>query len=250
MMDLTGKQNALEEKEELQRVTDHWHHKVKKKISWMYGMNHKLKDNLALVQKYKKYIIADEEERAGLYQNLGNLLSKEEMLEDKMWKTTQKGRKVNTINIKQKFKDSELEESNFNAMQEVLKQYPELSSKSTYKNLQNSIKEKEKEIKITKKKHSRAVSEVLRELSYWPRNISEGEDFVKRFNKELKKAKEKLNGMRYFKSVFYRISSEREKRRVNINTDYYKMDEMENTIKIFKEEVKKSKKQDLEEMDY
>ncbi len=250
MIDLTGKQDAIETKTNLQNVTDHWHHKVKKKVDWMYGMNHKLKDNLALVQKYKKDIVADEEERASLYQNLGNLLSKEEMLEDKMWKTTQKGRKVKTINIKQKFKDSELEEANFNAMQEVLKQYPELGSKSTYKNLQYSIKEKEKEIKVTKKKYNRAVSEVLRELSFWPRNISEGEDFVKRFKEELKKAKEKLEGMRFVKSIFYRISSEREKRRVSINTDYYKINEMENTIKILKEEVKKSNKKDLEEMDY
>lgn len=66
----------------------------------------------------------------------------------------------------------------------------------------------------------------------------------------MKEAKEKLSKMRYLKSIAYKLSSEREKMKVNIHTLYHRIEEMENTIKQFREEVAKAKRQDLEEMEY
>jgi predicted RNase H-like nuclease (RuvC/YqgF family) len=78
----------------------------------------------------------------------------------------------------------------------------------------------------------------------------EAEDLIKRFKKELKEYQERLDKMRYNKSVFYKLTSEREKLKVNIHTLYYRLEEKENTVKQLKDEVAKAKKQDLEEMDY
>jgi len=247
---ITGKGNAIVIKEEYQKALDYAHNKVKDKVKWLYSMNHKLKDNLALIQKYKKDIVVDQEEREDLYKTLNNLLLKETNFEKEMLKTSQKGKKKTKVTIKPKIKDSDIDDFRINAMQEYLDKYPEYASKSSFKNILEKITEIEKGIKDTKKKYNRAVSEVLRELSYWPRNIMEAEDLVKRFKDQLNEGKEKLRNMRYLKSIAYKLASEREKIRVNIHTLYYRIEEMENTIKKFKEEVNKAKRQDLEEMDY
>ncbi|MEA3414160.1 MAG: LemA family protein [Nanoarchaeota archaeon] len=213
-------------------------------------MNHKLKYNLALVQKYKKDIVADEDEKLELYATLNNLLVKETDFEKEMLKESKKGKKNTNVTIKPKIKDSDVDDFRINAVQEYLDKYPEYASKSSFKKILDKISETEKGIKDTKKKYNKAVSEVLRELAYWPRNLMEAEDLVKRFKEQLKEAKEKLGKMRYLKGIAYKLANEKEKMKVNIHTLYYKMDEMENTIKQFKSEVTKAKRQDLEEMDY
>jgi len=80
--------------------------------------------------------------------------------------------------------------------------------------------------------------------------LIEIEDLIKRFKSQMKEAIEKLGKMRYLKSIAYRLASEKEKRKVRIHTLYYRMEEMENSVKQFRLEVSKAKRQDLEEMDY
>ncbi len=63
MVDVTGKKDAIAIKEVYQETLNQAYGRITDKIKWLYGMNHKLKDNLAAVQKYKKDIVADEEER-------------------------------------------------------------------------------------------------------------------------------------------------------------------------------------------
>lgn len=237
-------------KKEYQEALDHAHDRLRKKVKWLYGMNHKLKDNLAAVQKYKKDISADEEERNELYRSLNNLMVKETDFEKEMMRLSKKGKGKTSVTIKPNIKDSDIDELKINAMQDYLDKYPEYASKSSFKKILEKISEIEKGIKITKKKYNRAVSEVLKELSYWPRNIMEAEDLVKRFKGTLKEGTNKLKNMRYLKSKLYKISSEKEKMKVNIHTLYYRLEESENTIKKLKEEVGKAKRQDLEEMDY
>jgi len=248
MVDITGKKDAIGIKERYQSALNQFHGAIKTKVDWLYGMNHKLKDNLSLVQKYKKDIVADEEEKSGLYATLNNLLVKETNFEKEMLKTSQGGKKGTKVIVKPKIKDSEVDNFRINAVQEYLDKYPEYASKSSFRKILDKITEIEKGIKITKKKYNRAVSEVRRELSYWPRNLMEAEDKIERFRATLKEGKEKLKNMRYFKSIAYKLSSQREKVKVNLDVLYYKVDEYEKTIKKLKEEVKEAKKQDLEEM--
>jgi hypothetical protein len=250
MVDITGKKDAMHMKEEYQRALNHSHGKLKKKVDWLYKMNRKLKDNLASVQKYKKDIISVEEERNELYNSLNNLLAKETNFEKEMMKLSKSGKGKSSVTIKPNIKDSDIDELKINAMQDYLDKYPKYVSKSSFKRILHKITHIEKGIKHTKKKYNRSVSGVLRELSYWPRNIMEAEDLVKRFKDTLEEGRDKLKSMRYLKSSLYRISSEREKMKVNIHTLYYRLEERENTIRQLKEEFKKAKRQDLEEMEY
>ena len=43
MVDITGKQSAIEIKEEYQKALDYTHEQVRKQIGVLYDMNHKLK---------------------------------------------------------------------------------------------------------------------------------------------------------------------------------------------------------------
>lgn len=248
MVDITGKQDAIAIKEKYQKALDYTHESVRKQIGVLYDMNHKLKWGLSEIQKFKKDIIVDEEERARLYTDLNNLLNKETNFEKTMMQTSQKGKKSSSIKIKPKFKD--VDEVKFNAMQDYLDKYPEYTSKSSFKKILEKIENIESGIKKTKKEYNRAVTDVLRELSYFPGNIMNAEDKIKRFKDQLKEANEKLRNMRFLKSIAYKLASEREKSKVNINTLYYRIEEKENVVKGLKEEVEKSKRQDLEKMEY
>jgi hypothetical protein len=250
MVDITGKKDALKIKEEYQGALNHTHGAIKNKIDWLYGMNHKLKDNLALVQKYKKDILSDQEERDSLYTSLNNLLLKETNFEKEMLKESNKNKKSSKVIIKPRIKDSDIDDFRINAIKDYLDKYPEYASKSSFKKILEKITEIESGIKHTKNKYNHHVSEVLRELAYWPRNIMEAENLVKRFRSQFNEADEKLKNMRYLKSIFYKFASESTKMNVNIHTLYYKVDEFESTIKQLKEEYLRAKKQDLEEMDY
>ena len=246
----TKKQDAIAIKEKYQKALDYSHKEVENKIHWLYKMNHKLKDNLALVQRYKKDSLADEEEKAGLYATLNNLLVKETNFEKEMLKTSQKGKKNTKVIVKPKIKDSDVDSFRINAVQEYMDKYPEYASKSSFKKILDKITEVEKGIKDTKKKYNQAISEVLRELSYWPRNIIEAEDLIKRFKKQMEEAELKLKENGFEKTLRFKFSSFKEKQKSTIHKLYYKIGEMENIIKKFQEEVTKAKRQDLEDMEY
>jgi len=247
MVDITGKKNAIDVKNEYQKALDYSHEGIKKIVGHLHKMNHKLKFALADTQRYKKDIGADEDEKIKSYNSLNNLLKQEKSFEKEMMKLSQKG-KAKNISIKTKFKD--VDDVRFNAMQDYLDKYPEYASKPTFKKILDKISEVEKGIKDTKKKYNKEVSIVLRELAYFPKNIMQAEDRVKRFKDQLKEGTEKLKKMRYLKSVAYRLASERIKRQVNIHTLYYRVEENERIIQQLKKEVANAKRQDLEEMDY
>lgn len=238
MVDVTGKQDAIAIKEEYQKAPDYSHEKVKSNVEHLYEMNHKLKYAKAEAKKFKENMVADEEEKAKLYESLGNLLKQETNFEKEMMKVSQKGRKATTIKIKNK----DVDDVNV-AMRDYLDKYPEFASKSSFKRILDRISEIEQGIKDTKKKYNEQVSIVFRELEYFPRVIMESEDKINVFRKQLEEGKEKLKNMRYLKSVFYKLSSEKEKMKVNIHTLYYRMDEYEKTIQQLKKEVKETKEQ-------
>jgi DNA repair ATPase RecN len=236
MVDLTGKQDAIAIKEEYQKALDYAHEKVKRNVKHLYEMNHKLKYAKADAKKFKDNMVADEEEKNKLYESLGNLLNKETNFEKEMMGLSQKGKKATTIKVKNK----DVDDVNV-AMREYLDKYPEYASKSSFKRILDRISEIEQGIKNTKKQYNEQVSIILRELEYFPRVIMEAEDKISVFRKQLKEGNEKLSKMRYLRSVFYKLSSEKEKMKVNIHTLYYRIDEFEKTIEQLKKEVEETK---------
>jgi hypothetical protein len=243
MVDITGRKDARSIRNRYQHEVNEAHGRVKRKVDWLYKMNRKLKGAIYDIERLQKDIIANEEERADLYTSLQNLLEKETNFEMKMWDKTQEGRKVKSITIKQKFKDSEIEEARYDAMMDYLKQYPEYASKSSFSSILNKISDIEKGIKQTKKAFNEAVSRANTEIAYFPRNLMEAKNNIKTYKKVLDEGEEKLKSMRYSGSFFHKISSETKKLDVTIDTINHKIGEYEDTINKIEEEVNTAKEE-------
>jgi len=236
------KQDAINKRNEYQDALDYSDKGVKNIVKHLHGMNHKLKGFHADTKKYKKNLEADEEEKIELYASLNNMLLKETNFEKEMMKTSQKG-KPKKVSVKAKFKD--VDDVRFNAMQEYLDKYPEYASKSSFKKILDKIERIESGIKDTKKKYNNSASQLGKELDYWPKNLMRARDLVNRFKTQKEQFEEKLSKMMYVKSIAFKLASETVKDKVRIHDLYYRIEENENTIKQYEEEVQEVKKEGL-----
>lgn len=247
---LTGLPDAISLRNRYQRELDNAYADIVNMVHYIEEESQKFKEVYNKAQGLKQDIKAHEVERADLYDSLGNLLKKETDFEDKMWKTTQKGHKVKTINLKQKFSDSDVDEMNYNNMQEYLKQYPEYASKSSFRKINDKIDQKEGEIRQAKKSYNDAVSKYNYYLSFFEKHIQKAEDKFVTYGTILKEGKEKLDNCRYRKSVFYRLASEEDKAEVNLDTISHRLEQFKNTLKILKGESAQNQKKTFVEMEY
>lgn len=241
MTSITGKKDAKLIKERYQKELDIFHERVWTKRDWLYGMNHKLKDAMSEIDRLQRDIEVDKEEREKLYKKLESLLKQETDFESDMWDKTIEKMQVKSLTIKQKFKDTDIDEVKYSAMQDYLKQYPQYSSKSSFSKILDKISEIESGRKKTKKSLHDAISRAKREISYFPRNIMEAKDQLETYKKMLKEGREKLSSMKYVKSIFYKLSTETSKLEVTIDTINHPINEYENTINKIEEEVNAAK---------
>ncbi|MFA5333678.1 MAG: LemA family protein [Candidatus Nanoarchaeia archaeon] len=243
MMDITGKKDAMYLKKRYQEKLNQQHKVIGDKRHFVYKMNHKLKSALGDIQKFASDIEANQEERANLYNSLQNMLSKETDFEEKMLKLSQKGKKVKSIIINQKFKDSDIEEARYDTMREYLEKYPKYASKSSFSEIIEQIKKIESGIKKTKTDMNKAVSDALKEISYFPRNILEFRDIVKKYQDILKEGKEKTENNRYVKSFLFKLLSEEEKQKMLIDTINHNPEHFETSINQIEKEFKKAEEE-------
>jgi hypothetical protein len=247
---LTGKKDALFLRNKYQTELDNSHSAAINMIHYIEDKSSEMKSQCNYTLGLKKDKEAHEEERSKLYDSLGNLLTKETDFEDKMWKTTQKGRKVKSITVKQKFKDSDIDEMRYDSMMNYLKQYPEYASKSSFRKITEKIEDKEREIRQSKQKYNDAVSKYNFLLSELPKDIKKAEDKVKVYHEVYEEGENKLKDTRYRKSVFYKMASEETKSKVRLDTLRHRIEQFSNTLDLLKEGVAKASKQSFVEMEY
>ncbi len=132
---ITGRPDAIFLRNKYQRELDNAHSSIVNMVHYLEEKNYELKEKLNKAVSLKHDITAHEKERADLYQSLQNLLTKETHFEKEMHKMTQETRKKQPVTIKQRFKDSDVEEMRFNAMQEYVGKYPEYASKSSFNSI-------------------------------------------------------------------------------------------------------------------
>ena len=240
MIDLTGKKDAEFLKERYQHKLNQQHGVIKSKRDFFYRMNHKLKTALGEIQRLASNMSADQEERSDLYKSLQNLLTKETNFEEKMMTASQKGRKVKSITINQKFKDSDIEEARFDSMMGYLEKYPKYASKSSFSEILEQIKKVEVGIKRTKQDMNKSVADALKEISYFPRNILEFRDFVKKYKDIYEEGNEKIKNCRYVKGLLFKLASERTKQDILIDTINHNPDHFETSVDRLEKEVKEA----------
>lgn len=245
---LSGRNDAIFLKNKYQAELDGTWDAIINMVHHLETKNSELKEVYAKIPAIKKNIEAHEKERTELYTNLGNVLTKETDFEDKMWKETQKGRKVKSVTIKQKFKDSDVDEMRYDSMLEYLKQYPEYASKSTFRKILDKIEQKELEIRKETEKYNEHISDYNFRLNDFGRYIQKAEDKFEAYNRIKKEAENKLNGARYNKSVLNKFRSEKSKAETNLDLLHHRVEQFEHTLEDVKEEHSRSKRKMFEDM--
>ena len=212
--------------------------------------NSELKELFSKVPGIKKNIEAHQRERADLYTSLNNVLSKETDFEDKMWKTTQKGRKVKSMTIKQKFKDSDVDEMRYDSMLEYLKQYPEYASKSTFRKILDKIEQKESDIRKETEKYNQMVSDYNFRLNNIEKDIQKADSKFKAYRDIKKEAEQKLSDARYNKSVLNKFRSEQAKTEATLDLLHHRIEQFQNNLELIKSEHSQNKRKMFVDMEY
>ena len=238
----SGRNDAVFLKNKYQEELDKTWDAIINMVHYLETKNSELKEIYSKVPGIKKNIEAHQKERVELYTNLSNVLTKETDFEDKMWKTTQVGRKVKSITVKQKFKDSDVDEMRYDSMLEYLKQYPEYASKSTFKKILEKIEQKESEIRRETEKYNNLISEYNFRLNNFEKDIKKAEDKFDAYGRIKKEAEEKLKSARYNKSILNRFRSEQAKSEANLDLLHHRVDQFENTLSIIKSEHSQNKR--------
>lgn len=246
----TGRKDAIFLKNRYQKEVDNSWAEIVNMVHYIELKSKKLKESYNKSLGLKQDIGAYKSERNELYDNLSNLLTKETNFEDKMWQTTQKGRKVNSITVKQKFSESDVDEMRFDSMKDYLKQYPEYTSKARFKRILENIENKEADIRKVKKRYNESVSKYNYLLSFFEKHIQKAKDKIKRYKELLKEANRKIDDGRYKRSIFYKFASEETKAEVEIDTLSHRLSQFENTLDIIQSDFKDYKRKTFVEMDY
>jgi len=237
---ITGKNDANFLRERYQQKLNQQHGVIKDKRDFFYKMNHKLKAALGEIQRLASDMEADQEERADLYNSLQNLLTKETDFEEKMLKTSQNGKKVKSIIINQKFKDSDIEEARYDTMKDYLEKYPKYASKSSFSDILEQIKKVESGIKKTKKDMNKSVADALKEISYFPRNFLEFRDYVNKYKQILEEGKQKTENNKYVKGFLFKFLSEEDKQGLLIDTMNHNPEHFETSVNQLEKEVQEA----------
>lgn len=251
--DITGKNDMVFLRNRYQKELDNANASVVNMIHYIEDEEkHKLKPTMRDANKTKQNIKAHEEERKDLYDSLNNLLNKEVGHEYKMWmsKTSYANVKGKTTNIKQRLKDSEVEEMNFGTMNDFFKQYPQYATKPSFSKLLEKIEQKEKEIRNEKEKYNYFVSEYNNIITNFEKYIKKAEDKIEAYNSIYDEGKKKLEQCRYRKSALYRLSSERTKQSLALDTLKHRITQFKNTLNIIQRDFSNYKNDTFEKMEY
>jgi len=247
---LSGKRDAIYLRNKYQTELDNSHAAFINMVHFIEEENTELENVYNTAMAFKEDIKAHETERINAYTALGNKLTKETDFEKWMWDKTQKGKKVKTIKIKQNIRDSDVEEMKYDSMLDYLKQYPTISSKSSFTELTEKINKVETDLREEKKKYNHAVAKANSFLPNYKVWFAKADDKLGAYNKILEEGTKKLAEARYNKGIFKKLASQREKEQTELNTLQHRMEQFSKTLEILKEKHKKYAPKQFEELKY
>ena len=175
--------------------------------------------------------------------SLGNLLNKNTSHEKQMWDTTQNNRNIKGLKIKQKFKDSDVDEIRFNSMMEYIKQYPEMQAQKTVDKLVENVKAKRDDIVSASKTYRQAIKEANVYLNIAKSKLQESEDELAAFESMKKEGEQKVNEAQdkgLINKILNKTKTAAEKQSTRLVFYEYdrKIDVSKNQLKLIKERMK------------
>jgi len=251
---ITGRNDAVFIRNKYQTELDNAHAAIVNMVHYTEENMKKLKGAYDNSQRLKKNIEAHLEERKMLYQSLENLLSNEKGHEKEMWFETLKSKvqevKDRNITVFQKSKDSDIESMNIGSTFDYPKQYPDSKIKERYEKILTDIESKEREVRREKEKYYSEVSIYNNTLSSFEKYIQKSESKFTAYDTILKEGTQKLQSCRYHGSILYKLSSEKSKDEITLDTLSHRVDQFRNTLEIMKRELSQYQGKKFVEMQY
>lgn len=251
---ISGRSDAVFLRNKYQTELDNAHASIVNHVHYLEDKMKELKGSYDNAQRLKKNIDAHLEERKSLFENLENLLSNEKGHEKEMWFETLKSRiqemKDKNITVIPKIKDSEVESMNIGSTLEHPKEYPNSRIKNTYEKILTDIEWKEKEIRKERESYNGAVSTFNYYLTPFEKNIQKAEDKFSAYDKILLEGSNRLKECRYSGSIFHKLSSEKSRDEVTLDTLSHRTEQFRNTLDIIKRNMSQYETKKFVEMQY
>jgi hypothetical protein len=205
------------------------------------------KHHMEITEEEENLEITKEEWDESL-KSLGNLLNKNTSHEKQMWGITQESSRTGDVKIKQKFKDSDVDEIRFNNMMDYIKQYPELQSKSTINRLLDDVKEKRAEVMDASKRYHANIKEANVYLNTAKKKLQKVEDELEAFEQMKKEGEEKVNNAnendgfgrirKVLDVITFKTEAEKQYARLNFYEYDRKINTSKNQLKLIKDDIK------------
>jgi hypothetical protein len=251
---ITGRSDAVFLRNKYQTELDNANAAIVNHVHYLEDKMKELKGAFDNAQRLKKNGDAHLEERKTLYENLENLLANEKGHEKEMWFETLKSRiqemKDKSITVIPKIKDSDVESMNIGSTLDHPKQYPDSKIKDRYEKILNDIEWKEKEIRKERESYNGAVATYNYFLTPFEKNIQKADDKFSAYDKILHEGKNRLNDCRYSGSIFHKLSSEKSKDEITLDTLSHRVEQFRNTLGIIKGNLSQYETKKFVEMQY
>jgi len=239
-------------KEKIQGELDQRYLAFDSSIDKLREENQTFKKHHMEISEEENNLQAVKEEWEESLKSLGNLLNKNTTHEKQMWDTTQKTNRIKGgIKVKQKFKDSDVDEIRFNNMMEYIKQYPELQSKSTINHLLEQVKEKRNEVLDATKQYQEKIKDSNTYLNTAKLKLQKIEDELDSYEAMKKEADETVNNpqdkgfRKIFNAITFKTAAEKDAARVDFSKYDRKINVSRNQLKQIKEDLEAYEKREF-----
>lgn len=251
---ISGRSDMVYLRNKYQTELDNAHAAIVNMVHFIESDMVKLKNAYNDSQRLKKNVEAHLEERKMLYESLDNLLSNEKGHEKDMWFETLKSRiaevKDRNVTVLQKNKDTDIDSMSIGSTLDYPKHYPDSKIKDRYQKILTDIEYKEREIRKEREKYYSEVSSYNHFLTYFEKHIQKAEAKFSAYDTILKEGTEKIHESRYHGGILYKLSSEKSKDEININTLSHRVDQFRDTLEIIKKDLSQYQSKKFVELEY
>lgn len=198
----------------------------------------KIVDFFHKAQGLKQDIESHQSERSHLCTELHNILSIDINYQKWMRTRTEKMATSVTRNLQtniQRVDDSS--EISIEAVTDFLKVNPEHVSTPSITNLFESIKNKEKEIRLKEETYNETVKLFTREIPYLESDLLRCNDKLNKYHSLLNEWYVKIDSLHYYKSIWFKILSEEQKSKILPDAISHRIEQFTHTFELFNKEL-------------
>ena len=244
-LDVLGKDDMIFIRNRHQAELDRDYDQIKRIVNYLKEKNNETLERKNRAEALEENIESHKKEEDRAFTTLQNLLAKEEKYESKMLDKTLKGMKANgRAIIKQKLKDVDIDSLQYGSVEQYKRLYPHYGDQIW--NRRKEIVEKDAEIRKAEEAWREEANKYNYLVEIMGGNIQEAHNSVDKYEQTKKIGEVEIKSCRYYKSVFYKMSSKKTKTLLNLDTLKHDLNGLINDLKIIEKNYSAYKSRPLE----